>query len=606
MDRILDPTQGIKPLDFGWNGLTGSVDDMGRLIALNQYHAIEGYVSFSVQPLFTEEHRYDQKAVRRYRASLAELVGFGPYFAEEVTAQRALLLVDAIPRIELEFANGGRATMTILATLHGVVQAWQFDGIYPTHWQGNLSVQRCAYTQLTEGGPLKQSQTYNELHYKEGTLTLENKALGWVTVVSGLPIPNAEAVQVMMGAQPLEFILDGTSDEQIILSFASGETRTAAQSASEQLSSYATPLHFEKLLAQQITHWEHYWKTIPADSLLRRGLVYGQMLCVPVNDEATCILTDHMLLPLSWNRDAYFVARMLLLWGTAQHTRIRQHLLWMFEVAERIDDEWGRCYLANGQLKDPVYQLDQQLFPLLELAEYVEITGDMTLYTRLESQFNRIVDKLLSRKADFGWLFPTDETPADDPVPFPYHFSSHVLAGYTFQKLHALVPAANYAKIAEAIFKDTHHYFVGENGGELCFAYATDGAGNFSFYHDANDTPLVLAPIWGFVTTANPIWQATLRFAFSSANTGGYYQGHLGSVHTPAPWPLGDIQGALAAGLLGQLNRKSAHLAYLQDAAQWDGALSEAYDSTTYQVVSRHWFAWPNAFYAMLKLENLI
>src|SRR5690606_28351415 len=106
------------------------------------------------------------------------------------------------------------------------------------------------------------------------------------------------------------------------------------------------------------------------DLILRRGLFYGQMMAVPVTDEATCILTDHMLLPLSWNRDSYFVVDALVRWEKTHLETMRRHLNWMFEVAERPNNEWGRCYLASGQQKDPAYQLDQQLFPLLELAEY--------------------------------------------------------------------------------------------------------------------------------------------------------------------------------------------------------------------------------------------
>ena len=101
-----------------------------------------------------------------------------------------------------------------------------------------------------------------------------------------------------------------------------------------------------------------------SDELAWRGLFYGWMMGVPVG-EGVCILTDHMLLPLSWNRDAYYVARALLGWHDEANELVRRHLLWMFTIAERIDGAWGRCYLANGRIKDRAYQLDQQLFPVL-------------------------------------------------------------------------------------------------------------------------------------------------------------------------------------------------------------------------------------------------
>ncbi len=56
------------------------------------------------------------------------------------------------------------------------------------------------------------------------------------------------------------------------------------------------------------------------------GLHYGWNVGVPVGETA-CILTDHMLLPLSWNRDAYYVARALLGWRVRSTTWCAAHLL---------------------------------------------------------------------------------------------------------------------------------------------------------------------------------------------------------------------------------------------------------------------------------------
>ena len=86
------------------------------------------------------------------------------------------------------------------------------------------------------------------------------------------------------------------------------------------------------------------------------------------------------------------------------------------------------------------------------------------------------------------------------------------------------------------------HFHRRIHKGKQIYAYATDGVGNFHFYHDANDFPLALAPNWGLVSVDDPVWRATIDFAFSEANVGGFYDGSLGSVHTPAPWALGDIQ----------------------------------------------------------------
>ncbi len=169
--------------------------------------------------------------------------------------------------------------------------------------------------------------------------------------------------------------------------------------------------------------------------MVRRGIVYAAINAIPVGDGA-CFLTDHMLLPLSWNRDAYYAARALL--SAGQPDLVRRHLLWTFETAERPGGLWARCYLANGRPKDAAFQLDQQLYPLLELAEYLLETGDQPTAARLIPQVEGVLRALDARRATDALLFPTDETPADDPILLPYHLSSHILMWRALAKLDRL------------------------------------------------------------------------------------------------------------------------------------------------------------------------
>jgi uncharacterized protein len=58
-----------------------------------------------------------------------------------------------------------------------------------------------------------------------------------------------------------------------------------------------------------------------------------------------------------------------------------------------------------------------------------------------------------------------------------------------------------------------------------------------------------LAPLLGFCGADDPIWRATMRFAFSDRNSAycpGRFGG-LGSRHTPGTWTLGDVLLALAS-----------------------------------------------------------
>ncbi len=588
--RLLNPYQGIKPLDFGGDGVIGSVDANGRLIALNTYHPQHGFITLTVADPFPEDQRYNPAEVRRYRAGLAQLDGFGPVEMGRVTQRAAALLADALPQISLTFEEGQQTEMTAWAQGGGAFQYWKLASV-PV-WRGRLSLQRCAYTQLTEGGPVPMPDVETIARLADGVLTLENPALPWAAAIAGFP---SGASWERRARGPLDIEIAGQAGATTLV-YGFGPTVAEAREAVRRLS--RDPTARLEAVAQT---WRALFADAPDDLLIRRGLSYGLMLAVPVG-ESCCILTDHMLLPLSWNRDAYYVAGALLRWRRELSDVVRRHLLWLFEVAERPDGVWGRCYLATGRIKDAAFQLDQQLFPLLELAEYVQHTGDTATWERLRPIVAALIETLLSRQSPVAWLFPTDETPADDPLVLPYHFSSHILMWHTLRQLAMLMDDTRLASDAEVLRRTAVEHFITVREHRTLYAYATDGAGRFHCYHDANDLPLVLAPVWGFTPADDPVWRSTLDFAFSQENEGGCYAGRLGSIHTRAPWPLGDIQELLLARLTGDETRQQQAWERLRAAAQWDGALPEATHPETHAVVSRHWFAWPNA--ALAWAEN--
>ena len=95
----------------------------------------------------------------------------------------------------------------------------------------------------------------------------------------------------------------------------------------------------------------------------------------------------------------------------------------------------------------------------------------------------------------------------------------------------------------------------------------------------------------------DPLWQATMRFAFSPANP-AYVEGRfggLGSAHTPGVWPLGDVQEWVWASLSGDTRRAGSCLAKLVAIADSDGLLPETYDPGDARWLSRRWFAWPGS-----------
>jgi hypothetical protein len=583
-----------KPLDFGGTGINGSLDAQGRLIAVNFYHSRFGYVSLSSAAPFPDEARYNQSTVRAYRASLATLDGFGIQFQESIASIESALLVDVVPHHHIVTEAGSEVFIRTFVDRDCAHQSLHLPQAAALSFSGTLSLQRCAYSQLTEGGPIPAPPVETHVRLDGEILVIENPHIGCVCI-SGLPLAGEPKIQLSPdGSVTLNFTLASTTDIHLILAFGESldEAQTRLSAARPEINGGLTAFN-----------WRKRWGNTTADPILRRGLLYSLNMAVPVN-EGYCLLTDHMLLPLSWNRDAYYMARALLTWNNSDvgcQAVVKGHLVWMFETAQLIDGAWGRCYLANGVIKDPAFQLDQQLFPLLELAEYVTKTDDSETFDRFRPQVKNVLAMLKHRRASYAALYPTDETPADDPIAYPYHLSSHILFWVVLRKLGRL--GLDTSDEMQAISEAVWQHFVAEYQGRQLFAYASDGAGSTHLYHDANDFPTILAPIWGFCAADDSVWRATIDYAFSDANSEGYYNGHLGSVHTRAAWPLGDVQEIIAARLLNDPQREEKALNALYKAAQQDGALPEAYDVATNAVASRHWFSWPNAAYACTMLN---
>ncbi|HEX2142472.1 MAG TPA: hypothetical protein VHK28_09420, partial [Candidatus Limnocylindria bacterium] len=93
--------------------------------------------------------------------------------------------------------------------------------------------------------------------------------------------------------------------------------------------------------------------------------------------------------------------------------------------------------------------------------------------------------------------------------------------------------------------------------------------------------------------------------AWSEANNGWFSgeRGGLGSIHTPGPWTLGDVQDWLVGRITDDAPRRDRALRRLEEVAFADGMLPEAYSAEREPDVRiRHWFAWPGAAFGALRL----
>jgi hypothetical protein len=586
----LDPRKSYKPLDVGNGIVSGSVTPGGLWLSLGFTHPVHGRVELTDAPAFPDESRGDQAAARRYRADLAgpKRKGFGLYILRGEA--EAFLVEDSLPlavhqisyaRVEaLTLAPRGRSGAIQIVRL----AARDKDTGIGANWTGSMRLARAAYTQLTPGGLLAAAAERTTFGQEGQLIWIDDRELG-AAVAIALP-PNSQ-------------VPAGTS-VPIIVSVALALTLGEAVREAMLLAGEG-----HELVGAEVRERRAWWQGIgrdrESDRAIRRGAAYAlDCAAARAGDDLVAVLADHEILPLVWTRDAYYVCRMLLALAPRDE-RVRAvvdgFLRWLFDEAERPDGWWPRASLANGAAKDPAFQLDQQLFPLLLLEDHARLTGERTLLDRCAKLREEILRALLARRTAFG-LIATDETPADDPLEQPFHFSSHVLLWRVLRDLDPRA-ATDVRDATLAGFTDLGR-----------FAYAVRGAQGEGarHYHDANDLPTVFAPAWGFCGADDPVWRATIEFAWSAANE-GYFAGTLGglgSLHTRHPWPLGDLQEIVVARVLGDAARERRGWERLDRVETWDGLLPEAYYETTGAVASRHWFAWPAALRALLALDPML
>ena len=610
-----------KPLDVGNGRVCASFATDGSWLSLGCAHPRHGFVELTGAPVFDEAWRGRPDAVRRYRNELV------------LARHAAVRLTGGAPEVVPDPHPGGRPRWSGIDRAGGYeAEAWapaDHPSVVQRHvWRAGLDlrprrlalvvsgrIERPPFAEITEVSPLpplpSRSSTTAEgtvLHVIEPSLP----AVAWLRVaISGGTTGgwrvDADAARLAISWDPRR---EPTLEVEVTCALApdnpslpdrrcrSGPTTTGA-------ASLATRLHIPARLRPELA------------SLVEGALGYV-LGCTALTVAAgeRCILTDHRLLQLSWTRDAYYQA-LLLLAATRIEPRARtvvaEHLRWLWFRCDRANG-WARSHLPNGAVKDRALQADQQLYPVLELLDYRETAGVWPTSPAGRANWGELVAetwRALPLDPELG-LLASEENPADDPASLPYLLSTQILLWHTATRLltHAgelrldTQALAGTAATVRAALRDQ---FACPGPFGTQWAYATDGRGQHRRYHDANDLPTAFAPLWGLCPPEDPQWSATMRFALGQANP-GWSQGRwggLGSAHTPGSWPLGDVQEWVVASLLGETGRAGRVLERLLAVAAPDGLLPETYDSDTGAWLARHWFAWPSAVLAALTLGSV-
>jgi hypothetical protein len=588
-----------KPYDLGNGLLCASFATDGSWLSVSAPHPRMGLLELSGAPAFSAERDGQVDLVRAHRAHLTEpstafLLVTGASDGTEHGAQ---------PRWVLR-GEGWTARVDAWAQDRepAVVQRYLLStdgpGVLRLEFRGRLD--RPAYAEITPGGPIPPSLPAQILQVDACSLRVR------------VPLEDDDPSALVDVAAAEDLALDGW---QLSQDRASLSVSWDAPLVEAPLLVSVTMTCGEQPPSPRATGWRSSLPSTappPSESIglerVQRGASRYTLDCTALEVALgqCCILTDHRLLPLSWTRDAYYQAALLL--AVADEVPeatavVERHLEWLWRSSRDGGGVWRRSHFSTGRVKDHGYQVDQQLFPLLELADFRRSTGRWPGAAGNWGEKVRRVWGALPR--DANGLVPGEENPADDPSELPYLLSSQLLLAYVARRLaeyeNELGPMG-FAEDAHRTLGMVRSTFTcaGPFGDQ--WAYEADGLGGHRLYHDANDVPTALAPLWGLCDPDDPQWRATMRFAYCEHNPGfvpGVLPG-LGSAHTPGVWPLGDAQEWAVAVAEEDRSRAAAVVARLEQVASADGMLPETYDVNTGDWLARHWFAWPGSLVGLM------
>jgi hypothetical protein len=581
------PAPGSKPLDAGTGRVAASFDPRSAAWqSIGTPHPRHGFVELSAVPPFAEAGRGDPAATRAHRLALTQ--PDHAFLVIEIDGRRPVLEPSDDSPIPAWSAAGVAVSTLAEPDAPWLGQRWRIEGgqrgqpRVEIRLSGRLD--RPALAEITETDPPRSTRARSS----------------WRT-------HGAQAI-VQAGSLPARAVVtvEGAAVEWV----ASGDSRFAGRVEWPEGTDW---LQFDvRVELDSGSPMDADPAPLPepgGDRLTRRALAYVRgCTALRTGRGERVILTDHRILPLSWTRDAYWQALALLAADApGDRDRVADHLRWLWRRCDRPDGWWARSHHADGRRKDLAFQADQQLYPLLELADFHERTAALPSGVAWAPAVAAAWAASEDRVDPRSGLLASGENAADDPAGLPFIGASQILRWLTATRLERLardgvldldpVTFATAADMARAAF--AAHF---ERGSEP-WPYAVDAAGGLQAYHDANDLPVALAPAWGFCGADDAGWQATMSFAFSPANSGwvpGRLSG-LGSAHTRGAWTLGDVQAWIVARALGDAARATAALRRLERVALADGMLPEAYDPEDGAPI-RHWFAWPGAAMAALRM----
>jgi uncharacterized protein len=285
-------------------------------------------------------------------------------------------------------------------------------------------------------------------------------------------------------------------------------------------------------------------------------------------------------------------------------------------------DPYANAFHRDYGVAERKFELDSLCYPVRLAQQYVQATGDSSIYDRHFYAELHVILKtiIIEQQHDSRSHYHRNERaikdgiglvwsayrPSDDPQTFNYNIPENMFAATTLREMaqiftHQYRDAASAHKAtfaAERIEQAIESQAVFATRHGRMYAYEIDGLGRAKFMDDANVPSLLSVPLLGYAYNGKA-YATTRAYILSPANP-YYYRGRyaegIGSPHTPSNfvWPMSLIMQYRTASGNVEKNRVVRALS-LSNAG--DGALHESFDVNDPHRYTRPKFGWVNALF---------
>ncbi len=307
------------------------------------------------------------------------------------------------------------------------------------------------------------------------------------------------------------------------------------------------------------------------------------------------------------------------------------------EARYMLIDPYANAFSSDYKVVERKFEVDSLLYPIWFAGRYWRATGDRSIFT---NEVNRAFERVLatfrdeqnhdrrshyrhpdlanggkgSSVRDTGMIW-TGFRPSDDPSRYHYNIPDNMFAVVVLRRLaeierqvyHNKSDAANAWGLAVQIQRGIERFAtVHVRGFGDIYAYEVDGYGHANLMDDANIPSLLSIPYFRYRTAGDARYKATRRYVLSTRNPyfyDGKYASGIGSPHTPRGyvWPLSLIVQALTADDPVEVHRV---MGYIAASDIGDHRLHESFNANWPEAFTRDDFAWPNALYGELVLQQ--